>query len=227
MRLLEREILIFCFLCAVQSVAFSQIQWEKNKAYPKCSSNPSVISEVLYRIGYYLEKKGFDNKKSRVLDSVLMRQSLWFYSKSIKSDHFPFIGYGSRGLTYFRLGEFERALADYQKALALCPEDAWTLSNMGYIYFLREDLDMAEKVYRKAVASDPQFTDARRNLGAVLAMRERFSEAIEEWKTGLVFDPDNPILTFYIGSAYKDLNNLEAAEIWLEKAYKLNPSLKN
>jgi tetratricopeptide (TPR) repeat protein len=219
--------LVICLLCAGQSDALSQIRWEKGKTYPNCPSHPPVISEVLYRIGWYLEERGYNKKISRILDTTLMQQSLWFYSKAIKSYPSSHIAYGSRGLTHFRLGEVDHALADYQKALTLCPEDAWTLSNMGYIYFLRNDLVMAEEVYRKAVSSDAQFTDARRNLGVILALQKHFSEAIDEWKTGLVFDPSNSILIFYIGSAYKDLEMPDEAKIWLEKAYDLNPSLRN
>ncbi|MGB0631416.1 MAG: tetratricopeptide repeat protein [Alphaproteobacteria bacterium] len=42
--------------------------------------------------------------------------------------------YGNRGLTYFRKGEFHRAIADYDRALALSPEDAITFANRALAY---------------------------------------------------------------------------------------------
>jgi tetratricopeptide (TPR) repeat protein len=91
---------------------------------------------------------------------------------------------------------------------------------------MRQQIPQAEEVYRKAIAADPRFIDARRNLGAVLAMRKDFDAAIEQWKEGLKYEPENPTLNFYIGSAYKDSGRPELAQPWLDKASKLDPALK-
>ena len=83
---------------------------------------------------------------------------------------------------------------------------------------MRQQLDSAETVYRKSIAINPRFIDARRNLGAVLAMQRRFPEAIEQWQEGLKFEPENPTLLHYIGSAYNDMGRPEQAKPWMDRA---------
>ena len=98
------------------------------------------------------------------------------------------------------------------------PNNAQVLSNLGFIHFLRGNLEEAEKVYRESIKFDARFLDARRNLGAVLAMKKRFPEAIEQWQEGLKFEPNNGTLLFYIGSAYRDMGQMDKAQPWLDRA---------
>lgn len=193
---------------------------------PLCHSNPPVIYELLHQFAWHLGNTGFDKNTWVVRDSTRIRLAIRIYTNIIKSCSFPYIPYGSRGMAHFRLGDYDAAYADYQSALAICPEDAWTLSNIGYIYFIRNELPQAEQAYRDAVTYDPDFLDARRNLGVVYAMKRQFQEAIDEWKTGLNIEPDNATLLFYIGSAYKDMGQEEESKIWLEQAYSINPVLR-
>lgn len=227
MPILKKWILLFALLIAVPAVANSQRRWEKGGALPGCPCQPSVFAEVMHRAGWLLGNAGFDKSAGRVTDTMRLRQSLWFYSRAIRMEPTCHISYGSRGLTYFRLGEYDRALGAYQQALQQCPDDSWTLSNMGFIYFLKQDIGRAEDVYRSATEIDPEFIDARRNLGVALALQKRFQEAIDEWLIGLDHDADNAVLMFYIGTAFNDLGKTELANNWLEKAYTLDPTLKH
>ncbi len=194
---------------------------------PRCHSDPPLIYKMAYRFAWKIQNMAIDQETGVVTDSSRVRLAIRFYTNIIKACPFPFVPYGSRGLAYFRMGDYDAAYADYHSALDICPEDAWALSNLGFIHFLRNELSQAEQVYRSAVTFDPEFLDARRNLGVVYALQKRFQEAIDEWKTGLKFHPDNATLLFYIGSAYKDLGQEEESNRWLEKAYQINPALKN
>lgn len=148
--------------------------------------------------------------------------------------------YGSRALALFNLSSKEndptkkemlldQSLADYQRALKNRNDNAEVLSNMGIIYFTRNQLDSAEIVYRKAVEFDPVFVDARRNLGVIMAIKNDFPAAIEQWQAALEYAEEKKaaILYFYIGSAFEDLKQPEKSSKWLEKAYAINPALKN
>ena len=193
---------------------------------PRCHSDPPLITEMMSWFAWHIEKLGINKSTGMVTDSARLRLTIWIYSRIIKTHPDLYIAFGSRGLTYFRLGDYEHAFSDYQKALDICPEDAWTLSNIGYIYFLRGEMQHAETVYADAILYDPKFLDARRNLGVIFALQKRFGEAIEQWKEGLKIDPENAILMFYIGSAFKDSGLEKESEQWLERAYRINPGLK-
>lgn len=188
--------------------------------------NSPNCAKLHYHLGLEEAGKGTDKETSAVKDSAWLRTAIGTYSRAIELYPDYHDAYGSRGLAHFRIGEIDQAFRDYQSALKYRPNDARVLSNLGFIYFMRSQLDSAESVYRRSVQFDPRFVDARRNLGAVLAMKRQFPPAIEQWKAALEFSPNDATLLFYIGSAYKDMGNMNEAQPWLEKAYKENPALR-
>lgn len=178
-----------------------------------------------------LVKKGVDEPSGSVTDSTWVLKGIDFYSKAIQLFPEYHDAYGGRGLAYFRLKKYDQAFADYQQALKYRPGDAKVLSNMGFIYFLRAQrpdgqldavkLGEAEKVYREAIKYDPRFVDARRNLGAVLAMKKNYPAAIEQWEAALEIEPNNVTLLNYVGSAFRDMGQMEKAKPYLDKAARL------
>ena len=175
-------------------------------------------AKLNYHIGIETTKEGVDEETSVVKDTAWVKKGIDAYTRAIQLFPEYHDAYGSRGLAYFRLQQYDSAYVDYQQALKYRPNDDKVLSNMGFIYFLRQQLDSAELVYRKSVALNPRFIDARRNLGAVLAMKKQFPQAIEQWQQGLLYEPENPTLLQYIGSAYKDMGQPENAKPWLDRA---------
>jgi tetratricopeptide (TPR) repeat protein len=161
-----------------------------------------------------------------VTDTTWFKKAIETYTRAIELYPGYHDAHGSRGLAYFRLQQFDKAISDYELALKYRPNDARVLSNMGFIYFMRNDFVKAEEVYRKSIASDGRFVDARRNLGAILAMKRQFPEAIDQWKVGLKYEPRNPTLLYYIGSAYRDMGQMDKAQPWLDQARAIDPNLK-
>ena len=134
--------------------------------------------------------------------------------------------HGELGLTWFRKGDVNKALASYTEALKHNPGKATVYSNMGIIYFQQNNLAKAEEVYKKALQYDPRFLDAYRNLGSVYAMQKRFDEAIAQYSKGLQYDANNAILHFYLGSVYTEKGETAKGQEFLNKAYQLDPSLR-
>jgi protein O-mannosyl-transferase len=189
------------------------------------SKSPNC-AKLNYHLAIEHGKEALDSTEAFVANPAWLDTALIAYNRALQlypDYHDCFAG---RGLTYFRMKKYDEAYADYQKALKYRPDDAKVLSNTGFIYFVRNDLAKAEEVYLKAVAIDPRFVDARRNLGAVYAMTKRFPQAIEQFEAGLKFEPRSAILWFYVGSAYRDMGQLDKAQPYLDKAYALDPSLK-
>jgi tetratricopeptide (TPR) repeat protein len=211
--------------------------WKNSSAlYDADYKTSPDCAKLNYHRALEITGKGLDEKTSAIKDTMLIKQGIDAYTRTIELYPEYHDAYGSRGLAYFRLQKYDKAFEDYQKALKFRPNDAKVLSNLGYIYFLRAQrpgnqlattsLDSAESVYRRSIQYDPRFVDARRNLGAVLAMKKNFPPAIEQWKEGLKYEPKSAILHYYIGSAYKDMGDMANATPWLEKAYALEPSLR-
>lgn len=175
-------------------------------------------AKLNFHMGIETIKEGIIEETGQVTDSAWVRKAIGYHTRAIELYPQYHDAFGSRGLAYFRLGQYDSAYHDYMNALRYRPNDEKVLSNLGFIYFLRQQLDSAETVYRKSLEYNPRFIDARRNLGAVMAMQRRFPEAIEQWKEGLKYEPENPTLLHYIGSAYNDMGQPEQAKPWLERA---------
>ncbi len=219
----------------IKTVSRNPAWYDSYALYMADLPNSPNCAKLNYHTGLEETKRGLDEKSGTVTDSAWVKKGIDRYTKAIELYPEYHDAYGSRGVAYFRLGQFDQAEKDYQTALKYRPNDTKVLSNLGYIYFMRAQrpgnqlmltqLDSAENVYRRSVKYDPRFVDARRNLGAVLAMKRKFPEAIEQWKEALQYDKNNATLNYYIGSAYFDMGQKEAAQPWLEKAYAIDPSL--
>lgn len=213
-------------LYSVKTITRNKAWYDSYSLYMADIDRSPDCAKLNYHLGLEEAKRGADEKTGTVTDSTWFLKAIGSYDKAIALYPEYHDAFGSRGLAYFRLNKFDKAFTDYQQALKHRPNDARVLSNLGFIYFMRNDFVKAEEVYRKSIQYDARFVDARRNLGAILAMKKQFPAAIEQWKEGLKYEPRNPTLLFYIGSAYRDMGQMDQAQPWLEKAYAEDPSLR-
>lgn len=201
--------------------------WENSASlYASDLPNSPDCTKLNYHNALEVARIAMDEKTGAVKDRAGLERAVECYTKCITLYPEYHDAYGSRGIAYFRLGQYDKAFDDYQVSIKYRPNNATVLSNMGFIYFMRGQLEKAEEVYKESIKWDPRFVDARRNLGAVLAMKKRFPEAIEQWEEGLKYDPQNATLLLYIGSAYRDMGQPEKGVPWFEKAYAIDPTLK-
>jgi Flp pilus assembly protein TadD len=81
------------------------------------------------------------------------------------------------GAALDQLGRFEEAQRAYGEALALAPNDAGILTNMGVSHIMAGEPETAEPILRQAVAVQGAPPEARQNLAIALALQGRFDEA--------------------------------------------------
>jgi protein O-mannosyl-transferase len=180
----------------------------------------SNCAKLNYHYALELTKKGRDDKNNAMIDNAIehFEKAISIYPKYAEA-------YGEMGLAYFYKGNQDKALEIYAKATELQP-DAKVWSNMGMIFFNKGNLPEAQKIYEKSIALDPTFVDARRNLGSTYAMQGRFKEAIVQFQEAIKYAPQQAILYFFLGSAYRDGGDPATGQTYLNKAYQLDPSLK-
>ncbi len=177
-------------------------------------------AKLNYHYALELTKKGRDTKNNAMIDNAIEH-----FEKAIAIYPTYAEAYGEMGLAYFYKGNQDKALEIYTKAAEMQP-DAKVWSNMGMIFFNKGNLPEAQKIYEKAIALDPTFVDARRNLGSTYAMQGRFKEAIVQFQEAIKYAPQQAILYYFLGSAYRDSGDANMGQTFLNKAYQLDPSLK-
>ena len=83
-----------------------------------------------------------------------------------------------------RLDDHAGAQNFYRQALAIQPNDAATLSNLGLSLALSKDLPAAEQTLRQAAAAPGADEQVRNNLALVLALEGKFDRVAEGGRTG-------------------------------------------
>jgi tetratricopeptide (TPR) repeat protein len=98
--------------------------------------------------------------------------------------------YNNRGLAYFNLGQYQRAIEDYNKALSLKPDFAKAYYNRGSAYRHLGKHQRAIEDYDNALRLKPDFADAYYNRGAAYDDFGQYQRAIEDYNEALRLKPD-------------------------------------
>jgi tetratricopeptide (TPR) repeat protein len=89
-----------------------------------------------------------------------------------------------RGLTYSRMKELDRAIADCNKVIGLDPNHALGHFNLANALYGKRDLAGAIRAYQAALKIDPNYAEAHCNLGLVFKNQGRFAEALAALQRG-------------------------------------------
>jgi tetratricopeptide (TPR) repeat protein len=205
---------------SIETIARNPVWKDSFSLYEADINTSPNCAKLNYHYALELTKKGRDDKNNAMMDNAIQH-----FEKAISIYPQYADAYGEMGLVYFYKGNQDKALEIYDKAIQMQP-DAKVWSNMGMIFFNKGNMPEAQKVYEKAIALDPRFVDARRNLGSVYAMQGLFKDAIAQFQEALKYAPDQAILYFFLGSAYRDSGDAATGQKFLDKAYLIQPSLR-
>ena len=97
------------------------------------------------------------------------------------------------GNDYFDLGEAQKSVDAYERAIAIKGDDPNVLTDMGIMYRQLKDFQKAIAAFRKAMAASPTHPQSRMNLGVVL-MHDVGDKAgaIVAWEDYLRVAPGDP-----------------------------------
>ena len=143
---------------------------------------------------------------------------------AVVGDPADWTAYFFRGIVKERLGLWEDAKADLNRAIDLSGGRPTVLNYLGYSMVERRDsLDVAEDLIRRAVAEDqgnPYYIDS---LGWVLYHTRRFEEAVRYMEKATRLMPDDPIVVDHLGDTYWMTSRQRQARDQWERALELNP----
>jgi Flp pilus assembly protein TadD len=119
--------------------------------------------------------------------------------------------------------QFEAAVAELNKAIALAPSEATLYNNLGAALTELGKLDDAIQHYRKALELTPQFAEAYSNLGEALARKGEVKGAIVQFEKAVELDPQHAAAQRNLGTALARTGLRERAIVHLQKAVESQP----
>ncbi|KGN72348.1 hypothetical protein HQ47_10450 [Porphyromonas macacae] len=198
----------------------------------KCSHNKQEKTTQEDAISLYMKGLQMQNEEN-------YEAALSYYTQSIEKDSSLYGTFLNRGYVKEMLKDTLGAIRDFVKANELNKEDAISLNNLGAIYSKRQQPELAEKYLLEAIRIDPFEANPYYNLGRMAYNSGQLDKAIPLLKRfiGLKDTMTKRFLSedlyeelmpeyeayrayslFYIGLAYKNLNQIDSAIYYLKLA---------
>jgi tetratricopeptide (TPR) repeat protein len=121
-----------------------------------------------------------------------------------------------RGIALERLKQWDKAEADFRKALALSPNEPSVLNYLGYsLIDMNMKLDEAIGMVKKAVDLRPNDGYIVDSLGWAYFQLRNYEEAVTHLERAVELKPSDPIISEHLGDAYWRVGRrLEARFQW-------------
>lgn len=126
------------------------------------------------------------------LDTEEFQNAIVCYSL-ILADQKAEITYNNRGLAYWSLHQYDKALADYKRAIDINPNNAISYRGAGEMCLKLELSDEAISYFEKAIKVDPNYIDALVGLGMALYQARQWVKSYETLLTVRKLDPLNDL----------------------------------
>ncbi|MBI2334902.1 tetratricopeptide repeat protein [Candidatus Daviesbacteria bacterium] len=127
------------------------------------------------------------------------------------------------GDVYGRRGDKQRALQEFQTAIALKPDYGDAYHNLANTYRELGNLDKALENYQMAIRFNPKLWQSYQNTAAIYYEKAQYELALENIKKGLAIVPKIPNLWNNLGILYLTLGDKQQAKQAFEQALNLDP----
>lgn len=166
---------------------------------------------------------------STILSSKTIKQigiwqnsiTLWSYEIKLFPD--VSLAYYSRGLAYYKLNNYQKALEDLNKTIEIDPQYMNVYYDRGVVYQDVGNYREAMNNYSKAIEINPQFDKAYNNRGNVSLQLGDYPHAIEDFNQAIKLNADIPDYYYNRGVALHNLGNYEQALKDYSRTVKLDP----
>ena len=116
------------------------------------------------------------------------------------------------GDVYGRQGDKQKALQEFQTAIALKPNYGDAYHNLANTQRELNQLDKALESYQKALEFNPNLWQSHQNIAAIYFQSKRYGLAMESIQKALVINPKNLNLQVNLGVIYLSLGQKEKAK---------------
>jgi tetratricopeptide (TPR) repeat protein len=133
--------------------------------------------------------EAYTRKGDQTLNSDQPETSFFYYEEAVKANPNNSGAQAGLGEAYDSIGNNEKALAAYEKAIALDPTLTELYTPLGILYYQKGEIAKAEDYLVKARAQSPDDPETQYFYGLILVKQNKDSEAITAFQTSLAKNP--------------------------------------
>jgi tetratricopeptide (TPR) repeat protein len=203
-----------------KSLEFRANQSAKNTPPPSDIAPPPTANSVLeklYQAMVAAEKARKWESAVELGEQIIQQQ---FNYRDTRARY-----YKNRGNVYYGLKEYQKAMADYNRAIELDPNFAVAYSNRGLVY--QNDLKEYQKAmadYNRAIELDPNFALAYNRRGLVYYDLKEYQKAMADYNRAIELDPNFAPAYNGRGGVYDELKEYQKALADYNRAIELDPN---
>jgi serine/threonine protein kinase len=134
--------------------------------------------------------------------------------------------YNSRGVSYDDKGEYDKAIADYTKAISIDPNYAIAYNNRAVSYKHKGEYDKAIADFTKAISIDPNDAIAYINRGVSYDDKGEYDKAIADFTKAISIMPNYADPYNNRGVSYKNKGEYDKAIADFRKALEIDPNVR-
>ena len=140
----------------------------------------------------------------------------------LKKEHWSLLYY--RGIAYERSKQWDRAEADFVKALEFEPDQPYVLNYLAYTWVDKGmNYDRALTMLNKAVEEKPEDGYIVDSLGWVYFRLGKYDQAVEQLERAVELVPGDSVINDHLGDAYWRVGRHNEARFQWHRALNLNP----
>ncbi|MBV9643937.1 MAG: tetratricopeptide repeat protein [Verrucomicrobia bacterium] len=133
--------------------------------------------------------------------------------------------YMNRGWGFYQKKDYDKAISDYNEAIRLDPNLAWTYDARGSIYEERNEYDKAISDYNNAIRLNPKFSYAYVSRARIFFQKREYEKAISDLNEAIRLDPKFALAYTIRGNNYLRKKEYEKAFSDYNEAISLDPNL--
>jgi tetratricopeptide (TPR) repeat protein len=137
---------------------------------------------------------------------------------------FAAVTHFNRGEEYFKTGDYDSAISEYDRAIQLNPNNIEAYTYRGNAYDSKGDIDRAISDFDQAIQLDPSYGKAYINRGVAYIVKGDLDRAISDLNKAIQLDPSSYAAYSNRGSAYQEKGDLDHAISDYDQSIQLNPN---
>jgi Flp pilus assembly protein TadD len=153
-----------------------------------------------------------------VARNTVWREPLVFFETMVVDAPRSARSHRELGTALTTLRRFPEAAQEFERSLAIKPEDSATLYNYGNALGSEGRFDEAAAMYRRAVAVNPEFGQAYENLGNAESMRGDQQAALAAFRRAHELTPESPFLLMNLANTLFRAGSMAEARTTYEQA---------